>query len=163
MKCPLRIKSKWGTSIFTTFAITLGIGYPALKEAWHTTGDPSTAIVQAYLTILARVPDTLIVRKRGGDMACQVSRWADEVLAVGGVFTAQGRKALAELDCALRDERHTLNPGTTADLTTAAIFLVLLYDMRSGPTGGNVQSVDGWYNRSQSGWAKPVGHIPLRA
>lgn len=125
----------------TTFAITFETGYPALKEAWHTTGDPSTAIVQAYLTILARVPDTLIARKRGGDMACQVSRWAEEVLAVGGVFTAQGRKALVELDRTLRDERHTLNPGTTADLTAAAIFLVLLYDLRSGPAGGNVQSV----------------------
>ena len=74
-------------------------------------------------------------------MACQVSRWAEEVLAVGGVFTAQGRKALVELDRTLRDEHHTLNPGTTADLTAAAIFLVLLYDLRSGPAGGNVQSV----------------------
>lgn len=99
------------------------------KEAWPAADDPSTAIVQVYLTILAHVPDTLIARKRGGDVACQVSRWAEEVLAVGGVFTTQGRKALEELDHALRDERHTLNPGTTADLTTAAIFLVLLHEM----------------------------------
>jgi len=34
---------------------------------------------------------------------------------------------MADLDHALRDERHTLNPGTTADLTTAAIFLVRRY------------------------------------
>jgi triphosphoribosyl-dephospho-CoA synthase len=112
----------------TDFAITFGIGYPALKDAWHASGDLSAAIVQAYVTILAQVPDTLIARKRGADMADQVSRWAGDVLAMGGVFTAQGQAGLAELDRALRDEGHTLNPGTTADLTTAAIFLLLLCD-----------------------------------
>ena len=29
-------------------------------------------------------------------------------------------------DRALRDPQHVANPGTTADLTTAAIFVVLL-------------------------------------
>ncbi len=112
----------------TNFAITFEIGYPALREAWHAADRPADAIVQAYLTLLARVPDTLIARKRGAEMAEQVSSWAAEVLAAGGVFTAQGRQALADLDRDLRDERHTLNPGTTADLTAAAIFLVLLHD-----------------------------------
>ena len=31
-----------------------------------------------------------------------------------------------ELDNALRNDSHKLNPGTTADLTTAALFLELL-------------------------------------
>ena len=30
------------------------------------------------------------------------------------------------MDVALRDARNTANPGTTADLTAAAIFVVLL-------------------------------------
>ncbi|MEW6231907.1 MAG: triphosphoribosyl-dephospho-CoA synthase [Chloroflexota bacterium] len=112
----------------TNFAITFEIGYPALREAWHAADSPADAIVQTYLTLLARVPDTLIARKRGAEVAGQVSRWAAEVLGAGGVFTAQGRQALVDLDRDLRNERHTLNPGTTADLTAAAIFLVLLYD-----------------------------------
>lgn len=112
----------------TDFAITFEIGYPALKDARYASDDLSAAIVQAYLTILAQVPDTLIARKRGADMAGQVSRWARDVLTMGGVFTAQGRAGLADLDRALRDEGHTLNPGATADLTTASIFLLLLYD-----------------------------------
>jgi triphosphoribosyl-dephospho-CoA synthase len=112
----------------TNFAITFEIGYPALCDVWHVTANPADAIVQAYLTLLARVPDTLIARKRGAEMARQVSRWAADVLEAGGVFTAQGRQAVADLDRTLRDERHTLNPGTTADLTAAAIFLVLLRD-----------------------------------
>lgn len=112
----------------TDFAITFGAGYPALKDAWATCGDFSTAIVQAYLTLLAQTPDTLIARKRGADVAAQVSRWAREVLEKGGALTAQGRAGLAELDRALQDEGHTLNPGATADLTTAAIFLLLILD-----------------------------------
>jgi len=112
----------------TDFAITFEIGYPALKDARYASDDLSAAIVQAYLTILAQVPDTLIARKRGDDAAGQVSRWAGDVLAIGGVFTTRGRAGLADLDRALRDEGHTLNPGTTADLTVASIFLLLLYD-----------------------------------
>ncbi len=110
----------------TNFAITFEIGYPALREAWHMTDQPANAIVQGYLNLLADVPDTLIARKRGIETATEVSRWAAETLALGGALTPQGRQALADLDRRLRDERHTLNPGTTADLTTAALFLFLL-------------------------------------
>jgi triphosphoribosyl-dephospho-CoA synthase len=112
----------------TAFAITFEIGYPALKEAWHTAADPSVAIVQTYLTLLARVPDTLIVRKMGEATAADVSRWAGKVLAAGRVFTEEGQEGLAGLDRFLRDEGHRLNPGTTADLTAAAIFLAILQD-----------------------------------
>ncbi len=114
----------------TDFAITFGIGYPALRSAWQGSGDFSGAIVQAFLTILALVPDTLIARKRGTQVAAQVSGWARETLSLGGAFTAPGRASLRELDASLRDKGHTLNPGTTADLTTAAIFLLLLVDGR---------------------------------
>ena len=110
----------------TDFAITFEIGYPALREAWHVANNYANAIVQCYLTLLARVPDTLIARKRGAETATQVSYQAAETLALGGTLTPQGQRALAELDRRLRDERHSLNPGTTADLTTAAIFLLLL-------------------------------------
>ncbi|MGD0915919.1 MAG: triphosphoribosyl-dephospho-CoA synthase [Thermodesulfobacteriota bacterium] len=112
----------------TDFAITFGIGYPALMEAQSTCDDLSKAIVQAFLTILAQVPDTLIARKRGTNMAGQVSQWARDVLTLGGGSTVLGRARLAELDRALRDEGHTLNPGTTADLTAATLFLFLLND-----------------------------------
>ena len=110
----------------TDFAITFEIGYPALRKAWQTAENSADAIVQAYLTILASTPDTLIARKRGAEMAAKVSGWAADALAAGGMFTAQGRRAVADLDHALRDERHTLNPGTTADLTVAALFMLLL-------------------------------------
>jgi triphosphoribosyl-dephospho-CoA synthetase len=42
------------------------------------------------------------------------------------VRSGNGRQALAAMDAALRGPRNTANPGTTADLTAAAIFLFLL-------------------------------------
>ena len=116
----------------TDFAITFEIGYPALRAAWQMTDQPANAIVQCYLTLLANVPDTLIARKRGLETATEVSRQAAETLALGGALTPQGQDALADLDRRLRDEHHTLNPGTTADLTTAALFLLLLRELPSG-------------------------------
>ena len=110
----------------TGFAITFGIGLPALRYARSRSESFSGAIVQTFLTILSEVPDTLIVRKKGLEPAQQVSRLAADVLAKGGVFTAEGRAGLVEMDNQLRDKMHTLNPGTTADLTAAATLLALL-------------------------------------
>jgi triphosphoribosyl-dephospho-CoA synthase len=109
----------------TGFATTFEIGYPAVRAAWSACCDPAASVVQAFLTLLANAPDTLIARKRGMEDARQVSAWAAEALALGGALTAAGQAALKDLDHRLRDERHSLNPGTTADLTTAALFLFL--------------------------------------
>src|SRR3989441_1042037 len=45
---------------------------------------------------------------------------------VASTPTATLRDAIAALDRELRDEANTLNPGATADLTGAAIYVVLL-------------------------------------
>ncbi len=108
------------------FAITFEIALPALARAGDAAERLDQAIVQGFLALLAQVPDTLIGRKRGAAVSAQVSEQAAEVLQLGGVFSAAGRQALAAFDRALRDERHTLNPGTTADLIAAAIFLRLV-------------------------------------
>ncbi len=110
----------------TSFSTTYEIGLPALKQARSDGADQSGAAVQTYLTILGRIPDTLIARKIGFETARQVSQRAEEVLGLGGIFTPKGREAIWEMDQYLRDPSHTLNPGTTADLTAAAIFLASL-------------------------------------
>ncbi len=110
----------------TDFAISFEIGLPALSQALSQGADFSSAVVQAFLTILSKTPDTLIARKKGIESARAVSQRAAETLAHGGIFTANGKAALTQLDCDLRDPAHTLNPGTTADLTAAAIFLYML-------------------------------------
>jgi triphosphoribosyl-dephospho-CoA synthase len=117
----------------TDYAISFEIGLPALMEALSQGMDYSRAIVHAFLTILSATPDTLISRKRGLAAARGVSQRAKEVLSAGDVFTGRGRDAISELDRELRDPGHTLNPGATADLTAAAVFINLLQSPENGP------------------------------
>jgi triphosphoribosyl-dephospho-CoA synthase len=88
--------------------------------------DWNDAIVETYLTLLAARPDTHIARRGGAELANDVSRRAGAVLAAGGVRSDEGRREIALMDEAMRDPRHTANPGTTADLTAASIFVELL-------------------------------------
>jgi triphosphoribosyl-dephospho-CoA synthase len=55
-----------------------------------------------------------------------VSAGAAEVLAAGGVRSEEGRAALQAFDASLRRDGNALNPGTTADLVTAVLFVALL-------------------------------------
>ena len=112
----------------TAYAVTFQVGLPALMAARRAGADLPTAIVQTFLTLLARVPDTLIWRKRGEEAARLASERARHVLELGGAMTQAGQAALRQLDAELRDARHALNPGTTADLTAATIFLALLQE-----------------------------------
>lgn len=109
----------------TDFEIAFTLGAGTLRRCWQDGAAFSDAVVTAFLTILAEVPDTLIARKNGADVAEGVSRRAAQVLAVGGSLSDQGRARLAELARELGDEAHALNPGTTADLVAASLFVFL--------------------------------------
>lgn len=109
----------------TDFEITFALGAGTLRRCWQDGAAFSDAVVTAFLTILSEVPDTLIARKNGAAAAEDVSRRAARVLAVGGSLSEQGRARLAELARELGDAAHALNPGTTADLVAASVFVVL--------------------------------------
>jgi triphosphoribosyl-dephospho-CoA synthase len=115
----------------TGFDITFGIGTPALRAARSAGLDWSDAVVETYLRLLAAVPDTHIARKLGPAVAEAVSRRAREVEQAGGVRTEDGRRALAAFDGELRGPTNSHNPGTTADLTCAALFVVILEQSRN--------------------------------
>ena len=110
----------------TDFETTFEIGAPGLRRALFDGLVWREAVVEVYLALLATSPDTHIARKLGTDAAVTVQRRARAVLTAGGVRTMAGRDATAALDRELRDEANTLNPGATADLTGAAIYVVLL-------------------------------------
>jgi triphosphoribosyl-dephospho-CoA synthase len=110
----------------TDFGTTFDVGRPALDGALDSGLGWRDAVVQTYLTLLATSPDTHIARKLGTEAAVAVQQRARTVRDAGGVRTAAGRAAIAALDRELRDDANTLNPGATADLTGAAIFVVLL-------------------------------------
>lgn len=110
----------------TAFEVTFQVGYATLLRLWELGHRFSECILQTFVTILAEVPDSLIARKNGPGDAERVSELARSILKEGGTFSEKGRRELKEFDASLRDERHRLNPGTTADLTAAAIFVFLV-------------------------------------
>jgi triphosphoribosyl-dephospho-CoA synthase len=99
-------------------------GVPALCRGLEQTGALEDAIVFSHLHLLASYPDSLIGRKRGPAEAEEASRRAQAVWDAGWP-AGRGTAALAELDCWLRAAGRGRNPGTTADLVTASLFVAL--------------------------------------
>jgi triphosphoribosyl-dephospho-CoA synthase len=100
-------------------------GVPALCLGLKQTGHIESAIIYCHLHLLASYPDSLIVRKRGLAEAQEASHRARSVLALGWPRGEESQQALTELDAWLRAEGHGRNPGTTADLVTACLFVLL--------------------------------------
>jgi triphosphoribosyl-dephospho-CoA synthase len=92
-------------------------GVPALVAGIEKTRCLEGAIIHCHLTLLAKHPDSLIARKRGLREAEEASRRALAVL--------EGRTEIADLDTWLRAEGRGRNPGTTADLVAASLFVAL--------------------------------------
>jgi len=110
----------------TTFATTFDVGLPALLRARADGLSWDDGVVETFMTLLASQPDTHIARRGGPELAVDVSERAADVMRAGGVRTEDGRRALGYFDHSLRDPRNTGNPGTTADLTAATLFVALL-------------------------------------
>jgi triphosphoribosyl-dephospho-CoA synthase len=91
-------------------------GLPALTEELAAGATMEEAIIACQLRLLARHPDSLIARKRGPAVATEASRRAQAVRDSGG---------LEEFDAWLCADGHARNPGTTADLVAAALFVGL--------------------------------------
>jgi len=100
------------------FREVLEQGVPAIRQGIDETGSLEGAIIQAQLRLLAQDPDTLIARKRGTAEAEEASHRARGVLK-------DGWSALAEFDAWLRAEGNGRNPGATADLIAASLFVLL--------------------------------------
>jgi triphosphoribosyl-dephospho-CoA synthase len=107
------------------FADVFDFGVPAFLDALARFGCVEAAIIDSQLAWLANYPDSLIARKNGAAVAEAVRNQAGEVLLAGGIGTAAGRAAGVDLDRYLRSEGNKLNPGTTADLITACLFVAL--------------------------------------
>lgn len=98
-------------------------GVQILKQ-WRDRRLP-TAVVGLQLSLLAETPDTLIARKCGAALADEASRRAAAVLDAGWPDAPRGRSAFRNYDQWLRADGHRRNPGTTADLIAAILFVAL--------------------------------------
>jgi len=74
------------------------------------------SIIHAFLTCLSHRPDTLILRKCGPEIAAEASRRASQALFTGD---------RESLDLWLCSDGHTRNPGATADIICAGLYVAL--------------------------------------
>ena len=93
----------------------------------------SRQVVRLALVIQAERPDSLIARKCGRDVAITASLMAGDVLAAGWPDTPRSRERFRQLDSWLRADGHRRNPGTTADLVTAVLFVALRDEILKAP------------------------------
>ncbi len=95
---------------------------PALRTALVAGQPLEVAIIAGYLTVLAHHPDSLVVRKHGLAVARSISDRAAELFDAGWPDSDDAQRRCQALDAWLRQPSHRFNPGTSADLVTAALF-----------------------------------------
>jgi triphosphoribosyl-dephospho-CoA synthase len=111
------------------YTITFDMAYPYLMKQLKSK-ILNDAIVYTFLKILSTHPDSFIARKGGVEKASEISADAKKLLEFGSLETEEGRRLLAGFDKKLRESGNRLNPGTTADLTSAALALCTLNGFR---------------------------------
>jgi triphosphoribosyl-dephospho-CoA synthase len=93
--------------------------------------DPRIATLNVFLTFLSTWPDSHIVRKHGLGVAQSVTRTARERYAqwrrtLTQTSAAAGNQPLDTWDAEMK--AAAINPGTSADLTVATLFVALCLD-----------------------------------
>ncbi|MCL2359038.1 triphosphoribosyl-dephospho-CoA synthase [Candidatus Bathycorpusculum sp.] len=111
------------------YSITFDLTYPYLRRQLDNKS-LNTAVVHTFLKCLAERPDTFVARKMGKPKAQEISKDAKAISELGGLETIEGREGLAEFDKKLRNIGNACNPGTTADLISAALALCTLNGYR---------------------------------
>ncbi len=115
-------RDKVAAQYHSNFDAIFNLGLPILQSqkeaknaAWLTT--------QVYLTFLAAFPDSHIVRKHGDKIAADIQQQANQHLTMFNISNNpklyQGK--LLAWDNALKQKQ--INPGTSADLTVATLFV----------------------------------------
>ncbi len=96
---------------------------PVLLEFHAKWGYADWSAVGVYLTLLGRYPDSLVARKHGVEEARKISVQAATLceLFAGADDPEQIKPRLLEFDRRLK--RNGVNPGTTADLVAASLFI----------------------------------------
>jgi triphosphoribosyl-dephospho-CoA synthase len=112
-------------------------GQRLLKAGRQLFADLNSAIVYAHVAWMAERPDTLIARKCGKEVAVQAQVMAQKVVDSIPQATVDAGARLSdddaqvffgragELDFWLRSDGHRRNPGTTADLIAATLFVAI--------------------------------------
>lgn len=104
------------------FRLSFDVALPVLTM--HVPTKMDKAIIHTFLSLMAVREDSHIAGKLGDGTAQDVKARAACILEKGSVWKKPGMAALKGLTIDLR--KKGINPGTTADLTAATIFIALL-------------------------------------
>ena len=100
------------------------IGVIARSSGWINTKCILGGICNAHLQLLSQQPDSLIVRKSGLVEGQAIQQLVSET-------NRNDLDARQELDQHLRRDGNRFNPGTTADLIAAALFVLIIASQKS--------------------------------
>ena len=109
-----------------SFSDVLHYVLPMIEEGLIRFNLLSSAIIYAHVSTMAEFPDTLIARKLGRETAIQSASYAQRAIDAFEKSESDDQPfwdAVGDLDFWLRSDHHHRNPGTTADLVTAALFV----------------------------------------
>jgi triphosphoribosyl-dephospho-CoA synthase len=94
-----------------------------IDAACHAGWNLGDAVRKTQAEFLATRPDSLVVRKHGPEIGRLVMARAQGVIASGPYASPEYEAAWAAWDDWLRDPKLRKNPGTTADLIAAALYV----------------------------------------
>ena len=120
-------------------------GLSCLAERKDFTINWKEDIVWLQLRFLERFSDSHVIRKCGNDVGETLQKRAAIVLNNGFPASSKSTELLKEFDEWLRQENNIRNPGTTADLITATLFIALregLLEMPDFSEGGILDHSD---------------------
>lgn len=115
------------------FAQLLEFAVPSIESGLEAGWTLPQSVVHAHLRLMATWPDSLIARKCGEPTAREAAARANVPLEADGPLDNNYQRGVADLDFWLRSDGHRRNPGTTADMIAASLF-VLLRQGRIGPS-----------------------------
>jgi triphosphoribosyl-dephospho-CoA synthase len=118
----------------TQYADVFDFALPRLAKARARSGRPEEAITTLHMSLLAAFPDSHVARKHGLAAARWLQAAAKDKMPLATPPIAPGtRDRLLEFDATLKAKG--LNPGTTADLVVATLFVETINSLRARPKG----------------------------
>ena len=106
------------------FPSVVKYGLPALKQALAAGATLNDALVHSLISLMTVVEDSNVIWRTDLATLFEVQGIAANILAVGSVFTREGRKAIAQAEEYFVARR--ISPGGSADLLSITIALYLL-------------------------------------
>jgi triphosphoribosyl-dephospho-CoA synthase len=123
-------RDRIAAAYLTDYAEIFEFGLPVLANTRGYTDDQSLAVTTLHMAYLAYFPDSHVARKHGPATAEAVR---EEARALIGLWqpVAQRNTLAKLLDFDADLKRRNVNPGTTADLVVATVFVASMCDAMS--------------------------------